>query len=145
MGRFVAISKAARLAGLSSREFQQLMREKQLTAVRGMVHLDDLADMCPQLHIEDTNMVEWVEYVKDQPKEQIEHKRVNEMSRDQLMGELTAAYQRCSYYQRRVTFLEHSMKEAIRALKSVKFRSNEPNRVQSLIAWLEKKIGDRQN
>ena len=65
MGRFVTIHKAATLVGISARDLQLEIETGQLPCVRGMVHIDDLTELHPNVSSEEADMVRWVNKIKD--------------------------------------------------------------------------------
>ena len=65
MPRLLTVSRAARLVGVSRGTLQQQIQDGELTSFEGMVDIDDLSRVYPQMELEDNAMLEKIEDIID--------------------------------------------------------------------------------
>lgn len=142
MARFVTILKAARLIGVSNQEMQAIINQGDLPVVKGKIHIDDLVEKYPQVNSADADIVSWVSKIKDTPSQHVSDKPPSELSRDELV--VLAARQ-----QKEIAYIENKCKGYADMLREIKYslaelqkQSEHPNRVQTIIAWINKKLSD---
>ena len=140
MGRFVSVSKAATLVGISTKELQCEIEQGQLQTVRGMVHVDDLAELYPQVSIEEVDMVEWVNKIKDTSLLSATEKLSHQLSKQELRDLLTKAHAEQAYQRDKIEAYENMIQELKYSLQVLQKKSSEPNKIQSLISWIENKL-----
>ena len=139
MGRFVSVHKAAVLAGITARDLQNEIDNGCLPSVRGMVHIDDLTERYPNVCTEDADMVSWVNKIKDSSLQHASEKLTHELTKSELRQLLNKANLELSYQRDKIESYEHLINELRYSLKVLKEKSPEPNRIQSLIAWIDNK------
>lgn len=139
MGRFVTVHKAAALAGIAERDLQIEIDTGSLPCVRGMVHIDDLIGLHHNVNLDDADMVMWVNKIKDSSLQHATEKLSHEMTKNGLREMLNKANRELAYLRDKIESYEALLGELSFSLQSIKEKSAEPNKIQSLIAWLEKK------
>ena len=139
MGRFVSVHKAAALVGITPRDLQGEIDNGRLPSVRGMVHIDDLTELHPNVCSEDADMVSWVNKIKDSSLTHASEKLTHQLSKQELKQLLNKANTELSYQRNKIESYEHLIHELRYSLQVLKQSSSEPNKVQSLIAWIDKK------
>lgn len=140
MGEFVSVTKAAHIVGVSIDQMHQQINEGALTTARGMIHLDDLRQCFPHIEVNGVDMVAWVNKIKDGSLSQGSDKSPNEMSRAELVAQLQKARLETSYQRNRVKKQEEILVRLRQSLVHMKDQSNVPNRVQSLISWIDRQL-----
>jgi CDP-4-dehydro-6-deoxyglucose reductase len=63
--RYLNVAMAARLAGVSRAEIQREIRAGRLKTFEGMVSVDDLRAVYPDIELEDNSVIERVQAIKD--------------------------------------------------------------------------------
>ncbi|MFK8027826.1 MAG: hypothetical protein AB8C40_07185 [Gammaproteobacteria bacterium] len=139
MGRFVTVHKAATLVGISARDLQSEIDTGRLPCVRGMVHIDDLTELHPNVSSDEADMVMWVNKIKDSSLQHATEKLSHELSKQELRQMLMKANTQLSYQRDKIESYENLVHELQYSLQVLKEKSSEPNKIQSLIAWIEKK------
>lgn len=140
MGRFVTISKAAHLIGISTRELQIEIEKGELSSVRGMIHVDDLVDAHPDVDIAEVDMVAWVAKIKDDSLQHATEKLEHHLSEAELRELLVKANTELAYHRHKNVNYEAMIHELRYSLVVLQKRSSEPNKIQSLIAWIDKNL-----
>jgi len=140
MGQFVTISKAAQIVGISSKELQSEVESGKLATVRGMIHIDDLADVHPDANIDVADMVSWVTKIKQDTHQAVEDKQISELNLFELREHINKSHAELAYQRDRNKKLESLLKEIGFSLQALKEHSSEPNKIQSLIALIEQKL-----
>lgn len=140
MGRFITLAKAAQIVGISTKELQSEVESGKITAVRGMIHIDDLADVHPDANIDAADMVSWVEKIKQDSCQHVEDKQLSELTPAELRGCILKARAELAYQRDRNKNLEAVLKEVRFSLQEMKQHSSQPNKVQGLIAFILKKL-----
>ncbi len=140
MGRFVSISKAATLVGISTKELQLEMEQGQLQSVRGMVHLDDLTQLHPEVRVDEVDMVEWVNKIKDNSLLSATEKLSHELSKHELQQLLLKLNAEHAYQRDKIEAYENLIQELRYSLQVLQKKSSEPNKIQSLISWIDNKL-----
>ena len=140
MGRFVTIAKAAQLVGVSKRELQREIDTGGLSTVRGMVHVEDLVDAHPHVNIAEADMVTWVAQIKEDSLQHAAEKLDHELSASELRELLVKANTELAYHRNKLASYEATIIELRHSLKELQKRSVEPNKIQSLIAWIDKSL-----
>ena len=139
MGRFVTVHKAATLVGISARDLQSEIDTGRLPCVRGMVHIDDLTELHPNVSSDDADMVVWVNKIKDSSLQHATEKLSHELTKSELRQMLSKANKELSYQRDKIESYEILIHELRYSLQVLKEKSSEPNKIQSLIAWLDNK------
>jgi hypothetical protein len=139
MGRFVTVNKAATLVGIPVRDLQLEIDTGRLPCVRGMVHIDDLTELHPNVNSDDADMVIWVNKIKDSSLQHAAEKLSHELTKSELRRMLSKANMQLSYQRDKIEAYELLVHELRYSLQTLKEKSSEPNKIQSLIAWLDKK------
>jgi len=139
VGRFVTVHKAATLVGITTRDLQSEIDIGRLPCVRGMVHIDDLTELYPNVSSDDADMVMWVNKIKDSSLQHATEKLFHELTESELRQLLSKANKQLSYQRDKIESYELLIHELRYSLKSIKEKSSEPNKIQSLIAWMDKK------
>ena len=139
MGRFVTVYKAATLVGISARDLQTEIDNGRLPSVRGMVHIDDLTELHPNVSSDDADMVRWVNKIKDSSLQHATEKLSHDLSKFELREMLAKANTQLSYQRDKIETYENLFHELRYSLQVLKEKSVEPNKIQSLIAWIDKK------
>ena len=140
MGRFVSVSKAAQLAGISAQEIQAEIENGKLSSVRGMIHIDDLTDVHPNADVDTADMVSWVSKIRQHSFQHIEDKQLSELTTQELRQCLNRANAELAYHRDHNSELESLLRKITYSLDDIKSRSSEPNKIQSLIALIEQKL-----
>ena len=140
MTRFVSVSKAAILVGVSSRDIQVEIDNGKLPSVRGMVHIDDLAELHPEVSVEEADMVNWVRKIRDSSLQSATEKLDHELTKSELQKMLARARTEISYSRDKIEAYEHLLNELRYSLTVIQKNSSEPNKVQSLISWIDQKL-----
>lgn len=140
MGRFVTVSKAAALVGVSSRDIQYEIDRGQLPSVRGMVHIDDLTELHPGVTAEQADMVSWVSKIKDSSLKNATEKLDHELTKSELRHMLTKARTEIAYSRDKIETYEGLLSEIRYSLKVLQKTSMQPNKIQSLISWIDQKL-----
>ena len=140
MGRFVTLAKAAQIVGISAKELRSEVESGKLAAVRGMVHIDDLADVHPDANIDAADMVSWVAKIKQVSHQHIEDKQISELTIAELREHIHKTHAELAYQRDRSKKLESLLKEIGFSLQELKQHSPEPNKIQGLIAFIEQKL-----
>ena len=142
MARFISVAKAANLIGVTNSEMQAIVSEGALQVVKGKIHIDDLIEKYPHVNSADANMLTWVSKIKNAPSQHVSDKPPSELTRDELI--VLAARQ-----QKEMAYIKDKSKEYADMLREIKYslvelqkESQHPNRVQTIIAWIEKKLSD---
>jgi len=139
MGRFVTVHKAATLVGISARDLQSEIDTGRLPSVRGMVHIDGLTELHPNVSSDDADMIIWVNKIKDSSLQHATEKLSHELTKTELRQMLSKANKQLSYQRDKMESYENLIHELRYSLQVLKDKSPEPNKIQSLIAWLDKK------
>ena len=137
MGRFVTIAKAAHLIGISTRELQLEIDNGELSTVRGMIHIDDLADVHPNIKVEEADMVAWVAKIKNESLQHATDKLDHDLSKSELHKLLVKANTELAYHRDKNASYEALIHEIRYSLTVLQKRSSEPNKIQSIIAWID--------
>ena len=140
MGRFVSVSKAAILVGVSTRDLQLEIDDGRLPCVRGMVHLDDLTELHPDVSTDEADMVSWVNKIKDSSLQNATDKLSHQLSKEELRHLLAKANSELAYQRDKIESYESLIHELRYSLQVIQKKSSEPNKIQSLIAWIDKKL-----
>ena len=140
MGRFVTIAKAAQLIGISTRQLQVEIKNGELSTVRGMIHIDDLADVHPNVKVEEADMVAWVAKIKNESLQHAIDKLDHELSKTELRELLLKVNAELAYHRDRHVTYESLIHEIRYSLTVLQKRSTEPNKIQSIIAWIDQYI-----
>ena len=140
MGRFVSVSKAASLVGVSTKELQTEIEQGQLQSVRGMVHIDDLTDLHPEISVDELDMVEWVNKIKDSSLVSAAEKLSHTLSKQELRQLLIKSNTEQAYQRDKIEAYENLIHELRYSLQVLQKNSSEPNKIQSLISWIDNKI-----
>lgn len=140
MGRFVTLAKAAQMVGISSKELRNEVENGKISTVRGMIHIDDLAEVHPDANIDAADMVSWVAKIKQDSYQHTEDKQLSELTPGELRECIIKARAELAYQRDRNKKLELVLKEVGFSLREMKQHSSEPNKVQSLIALILKKL-----
>ena len=104
-----------------------------------MVHIDDLTELHPNVSSEEADMVRWVNKIKDSSLLNATEKLSHELTKSELRQSLSKANKQLSYQRDKIEAYENLIHELRYSLQVLKDKSQEPNRIQSLIAWLDKK------
>lgn len=139
MGRFLSVHKAAALVGVTPRDLQYEIDNGSLPSVRGMVHIDDLTELHPNVCSEDADMVSWVNKIKDSSLKHATEKLTHDLTKSELRQLLNKANTEISYQRDKIENYEHLIHELRYSLQTLKEKSSEPNKIQSLIAWIDQK------
>ena len=140
MGCFVTVAKAAQIVGVSAKQIQTEIDRGELSAVRGMIHIEDLREVHPDADLHEVDMVSWVTAIKDNPAQlRADDKPINEFSKQELLEHLGRANVELAYYRDRHSKFESLLKEICFSLQDLKKKSEEPNKLQSIIALIERK------
>ena len=142
MGRFVTIAKAAQLAGTSVTLLRQEIQSGVLPSVRGMVHVDDLIEQYPGVQKEDTDMLLWVNKIKDHASDHNAMKPRHQLSRNELLVELDRVSNELDYFRNRSGAYKEVISELRDSLLVLQKTSDQKNRIQGLIDWAEKKLSE---
>ena len=140
MGRFVSVSKAASLAGISTKELQVEIEQGRLQSVRGMVHIDDLTDLHPEISVDEVDMVKWVNKIKDSSLVSATEKLSHTLSKQELRQLLIKSNTEQAYQRDKIESYENLIHELRYSLQVLQKTSSEPNKIQSLISWIDKKV-----
>lgn len=140
MPRFISVSKAAMLAGVSSRDIQVEIDNGELPSVRGMVHIDDLAELHPEVSVEEADMISWVRKIRDSSLQSATEKLDHELTKSELQKMLARARTEISYSRDKIEAYEHLLNELRYSLTVIQKNSSEPNKIQSLISWIDQKL-----
>ena len=140
MTRFVSVSKAAMLVGVSSRDIQVEIDNGELPSVRGMVHIDDLAELHPEVSVEEADMISWVRKIRDSSLQHATEKLDHELTKSELQNTLAKAKIEISYSRDKIEAYEHLLNELRYSLTVLQKNSSEPNKIQSLISWIDQKL-----
>ena len=140
MGRFISISKAATLVGISVHDLQLEIDDGRLPAVRGMIHLDDLVELHPQASTEQVDMIAWVNKIKDSSLQQAGDRPFHQLSRQELRQLLARANSELAYQRDKIRTYQNLLHELRYSLQMLQKKSSEPNKIDSLIAWIDKKL-----
>lgn len=140
MGRFVTLAKAAQIVGISAKELRDQIESGKVSTVRGMIHIDDLAEVYPDVDIDAADMVSWVAKIKQDSYQHTEDKQLSELTPTELRDCILKARAELAYQRDRNKKLESVLKEVGFSLQEMKQHSSEPNKVQSLIALILKKL-----
>ena len=140
MGRFVTVSKAAALVGISSRDIQHEIDRGQLPSVRGMVHIDDLTELHPNVATEEADMVSWVSKIKDSSLRNATEKLDHELTKSELRHMLIKARTEIAYSRDKIEAYEDLLNELRYSLTVLQKTSTQPNKIQSLISWIDQKL-----
>ena len=142
MGRFISVAKAAQLVGVSTRELQTEIDNGVLSAVRGMIHIEDLADVHPNADLVEADMVAWVGKIKDESLQHATDKLAHDLSISELRERLIKEKAELAYLHNKITSYESLIHELRYSLTMLQKRSSEPNKIQSLIAWIDKHLSN---
>lgn len=140
MGRFVSVHKAAVLVGISDHDLQVEIDKGRLPSVRGMVHLDDLTELHPNIRTDEADMLMWVNKIKDSSLQNATAKLYHELSKTELRKILMKANTEIAYQREKIETYESLIQELRYSLQVLQEKSSEPNKIQSLIAWIDKKL-----
>ena len=140
MGRFVTIAKAAQLVGVTKRELQLQIDNGGLPTVRGMIHVDDLIDAHPNVNIAEADMVAWVTKIKEESLQHATDKLDHALSKTELREILARTNKELDYYRHKSASYEATILELRHSLVTLQKRSAEPNKIQCLIAWIDKSL-----
>ena len=131
MGRFVTVAKAAQLVGISKRELQTEIDKGGLSTVRGMIHVDDLIDVHPNVNIAEADMVTWVAKIKEESLAHAADKLDHDLSKSELRELLIKANNELAYLRNKSANYEATIHELRHSLLVLQKRSSEPNKIQS--------------
>ena len=140
MGRFVTVSKAAALVGVSAREIQYEIDKGKLPSVRGMVHIEDLTELHPNVAAEEADMVSWVSKIKNSSLQNAIEKLDHELTKGELQNMLIRARTEIAYSRDKIEVYEHLLQELKYSLTVLQKDSAQPNKIQSLISWIDQKL-----
>ena len=140
MARFISVAKAAQMVGLTSRELQREIDKGAIPSVRGMIHIDDLVEIFPHARIAQADMVAWVTKIKDESLQHASEKLPHNLSKSELRERLARLTTELSYQRRKAASHEDLLQELRYSLTVLQEKSPEPNKIQSLIAWIDKHL-----
>lgn len=140
MGRFVTLAKAAQMVGMSAKEIHAEVENGKIASVRGMIHVEDLAEVHPNANLDAADMVSWVEKIKHDCYQHIEDKQLSELTTAELRECVSKSRAELDYQRDRNKKLESVLKEVGLSLQKIKDHSSEPNKIQSLISLIQKKL-----
>lgn len=145
MNRYLSVSTAARMAGVSRKHIQKKIRKGKLSTFEGQVSVSDLILAYPNIELEDTTILERMSRIRqnaihktlegDRPKEQL---MVAEL--DRLRLELADTKEEIRRYHELVLTLKQRLVEiqdeddCTRRQKLV---------LQALVSWMLRKIEQR--
>ncbi len=142
MARFISVAKAANLIGVSNREMQAIVNQGELPVVKGKIHIDDLIEKYPQVNSADADMLSWVSKIKDAPGQHVSDKPPTELTRDELIVLAARNQKEIAYIKDKCKSYSDMLREIKFSLAELQKESHHPNRVQTIIAWIEKKLSD---
>ena len=105
-----------------------------------MVHIDDLAELHPEVSVEEADMVSWVRKIRDSSLQSATEKLDHELTKSELQKMLARARTEISYSRDKIEAYEHLLNELRYSLTVIQKNSSEPNKIQSLISWIDQKL-----
>ena len=139
MRRFISITKAAQLASVSVKEVQEKIDNKMLASTRGQIHIDDLVDCYPKVHIEEIDMVTLVEKIKEESFVVGGAKQSSKMTYSELDQELQKQKANVEYYHERSQKFEDMLMHLRHNLEDFQRKWNS-QKIHGLIHWMDKKL-----
>ena len=140
MPRFVTTAKAARLAGVPTKEIQSKIDRQQLASTRGKIHIDDLVECYPDVRAEEADMVSLVAKIKAEAFVAGVAKQHREMTRDELMQVLNKTKVCADYYRERSHKVEEMILQLRNNLQEFYSQMGKSQRIEGLIHWLDQRL-----
>lgn len=144
MPRFISISKAALLANVHAKEIQEKINNNQLASTRGKIHVDDLLECYPQAHVEEIDMLSFMEIIKEQSFESGAAKQHGEVTFASLKQDLQKCKTNLEYYREQSGKYEELVLHICENLKEKDNLISKEQHVQRLKQWIVKRLAEIQ-
>ncbi len=140
MPRFVSIAKAALLANVPAKEIQNRIDNKQLTSTRGQIHIDDLLECYPEIHVDEADMLSLVAKIKEESYAAGVAKQHGEMTIEDLILELNKIKVNADYYREQSQKYEEIVMHSLNNLEELQQKMGRSQRIEGLIHWMEQRL-----
>lgn len=141
MEKLIDASRAARMAGVSRSEIQQLIADGRLQTFEGKVSVDELASFYPDLDRSRSYMSEVVDQIKEDAVGKRHRDRMADadLDPDALRQELAKARHEVAYYRERAERYREVLRSLKERLLALQEHSDQKSRVEALIQWIAQK------
>jgi CDP-4-dehydro-6-deoxyglucose reductase len=141
MERLIDASRAARMAGVSRTEIQQLIADGRLQTFEGKVSIDELATIYPELDTSRSYMSEVVDQIKEDAVGKRHRDRMADadLDPDALRQELGKARREVAYYRERAERYRDVLRSLKERLVALQEHSDQKSRIEALIQWISQK------
>lgn len=137
MHRYIDLSRAARLAGVSRTEIQRLIAERTLSTFEGKVEYGELVRVFPEIRESRSSMVEIVSQIKEDAvgKSTSSRDSRGEVSAAALQHEIDELQKDLEYYRALARKYGSILLELRPRLESLQKKSEHKQHIQSIINW----------
>lgn len=140
MPRFVSITKAALLASVPAKEIHNKINSKQLTITRGQIHIEDLVECYPIIHVDEADMLALVAKIKDESFVVGAAKQHSEMSLENMLQELYKLRASADYHRERSQKFEEIILYLRDNLEDTQIKIGKNQRIEGLIHWMDQRL-----
>lgn len=140
MPRFLSITKAAHLANVSAKEIQKKIDTQQLDSTRGQIHIDDLVECYPEIHVDEADMLSLVAKIKAESFATAAAKQHGEMTFESLKQEVNKLKANADYYHERSQKFEEIISYLRDNLEELQQKMGKSQRIEGLIHWIDQRL-----
>lgn len=137
MHRYIDVSRAARLAGVSRAEIQRLVAEKSLVTFEGKIEYGALVALFPEIRDSRNSMVEIVAQIKDDAvsKQTNSQSSSGKPNAAALQHEVDELRRDAHYHRQRARKYRAILMELRPKLESLQQKSEHKQHIQTIINW----------
>ena len=139
MPRFVSLSRAAKLVGISRGALQKRVHDLELTSFEGQVSLDDIERIFPDAEIEDNHLIEDLEKIVEQALQRARGEKLATLlapDTHTLAARLQSITKEHAYSKNQVNALNHIISDIQTKISSLSATSNKPHLFDDLNNWI---------
>ncbi len=135
--RYLDVDRAAKLAGVSRDEIQQLISSNRLPSNDGKVSYQDLLLVYPEIGTSRSKMVEITDQIKDDAILKATQERPGYKYRDieSVLEQCRALQEDLAFHRERARHYKHILQELRPKLERLQEDSEHKHRIQSIINW----------
>ena len=128
------------LACVPAREIQKKIDNKQLSATRGQIHIDDLIECYPAIQAEEADMLSLVAKIKETSFITGAAKQHGKITRESMAQEINKLKLSLDYYRERAHKFEDAFLQLRDNLEEIQEKLGKSQRIEGLIHWLDHRL-----
>jgi len=135
--RYLDVERAAKLAGVPTREIERLISDNRLPTSEGKVSYQDLVLVYPEIVVSRTTMVEITGQIKDDAVLKATQERPGYKFRDieSVLAQCRALQEDLAYHQELARNYKHILQELRPKLEQLQEKSEHKHRIQRILNW----------